>query len=125
MSKDLINFESTFGHLMDSWDLISFTPNADSPGGSYVPGTPSAPVAIRAMPPQPMSMKDLVKDEAGEFVRDLIVTYTSETVNTRMDDIQADHLIYDGVEYEAYKMNDRRPLGNYRKVFLRKIQGDI
>ena len=120
----LIDFANDFADLLVDWQLVTHTPDTDTPWGEHQPGTANAPVTIQAVPPQPISERELVKEESGEIVRDLLKTYTSAAVNTRTGTTSADLLTYDGVSYEVYQLDHRVELGNYRKVLIRKIQGD-
>lgn len=121
---DLIDFEDDFGDLFEEWQWIKHGPQTDNAAGQAVPGAELAPIELWAMPPQPVSESEIIKDVGGEFVRDLQKTYTSENVLTREESTQADILVFGETRFEAYKISDRRSLGTYKKIYLRKLQGD-
>lgn len=121
---ELIDFDDDFGDLFEEWSWVTFVAQPDDAAGRAVPGTASDPVVMWAMPPQPVNESELIKDLGGEFVRDLEKTYTSADVNTRKEGDQADILTFGGITYEVYKVADRRSLGTYKKVYIRKLQGD-
>jgi len=121
---DLIDFEEDFGDLFEEWQWIRHSPQVDNAAGQAVPGEELPPLVLWCMPPQPVSESEIVKDLGGEFVRDLQKTYTSANVLTREETTQADVMVFGGVRFEAYKLSDRRSLGTYKKIYLRKIQGD-
>lgn len=121
---DLIDFEDDFGDLFEEWSWITFTTMPDDAAGRAQNGTPSAPAVLWAMPPQPVNESELIKDIGGQFVRDLQKTYTGADIQIRQDDKQSDWLSFKGITYEVYKISDRRSLGNYQKVYIKKLQGD-
>lgn len=120
----LIDFEDDFADLLVDWQLITHSAGSDNSFGRHIPGSASAPVIIQATEPQPVSANDLIKDPGGEFVRDLQKTYTAAVVKTRDDDVDPDQMIYGGVTYEVFQVEDRSGIAGYRKVILRKLQGD-
>lgn len=125
----LFDFADDFSDLLVPWKRTTFLAGKETTWGESLPAEKKAASDIMAVPPQPLSSKELIKAEDGEYVRDLEKTYTSFVVNTREGERPADQLVYKDecgkcTRYEVFQLEDRTAHGNFRKVYLRKLQGD-
>ena len=97
--------------------------------GTYTDGefskstTTQTPIKIIA--PQPVRENDLNMLADGEKASDYRVTWVfSDTeLHTRDSKYEADQIIYDGAVYKVVQVNDRDPLGNFKRVVMRDING--
>lgn len=92
--------------------------------GEYVDGNwapeHATPVDIKIIAPQPIAANDTVNLEDGEHVRDFLKTYTTKKVMTREDSENADVIVTGGKFYKAYQVDNRKHLGNFYKIIMRK-----
>jgi len=91
--------------------------------GIYTPAF-GAPVPIRVIAPQPVNARDLQMLEDGEHVRNYLKTWTEAEVKTREQSVEADRLVIFGRTYRVMQVENREPLGKYRKVFIHEITAD-
>lgn len=113
----LIDFANEFSEFLVPWTGSRPTAGADNAEGVYVPGA-SVPLSFQAVPVQPLTMKELQMVEGGEFVRSIVKTYTPFALEIN------DIVSYLGENYEIHQIDQRDPLGTYRKVYLVKVQND-
>jgi hypothetical protein len=106
-----------FADLMEPMTLSRAAAGSDDSEGNYVAGSATT-VTIQAIPVQPVKMGDMVRDEAGEFVRSAVKTYTQYAV------VQDDLITYRGVQYKVNRVDDRDPIGGHYKVIMVKVQND-
>jgi len=92
--------------------------------GRWVPGTPGAGVPIKMIAPQPVNARELQLLEDGEHVRNYLKTWTEAEVKTREQSVEADRLVIFGRTYRVMQVENREPLGKYRKVFIHEITAD-
>jgi len=86
--------------------------------GEWVPGAEAA-TAIRMIEPQPVAMDELTPAEQGEDVRDFIKSWTAADVRTRAGGADPDVIEWQGRHFLVVAV-DRRGLGNYRKMIMRR-----
>ena len=86
--------------------------------GVWVPGAPGAGVPIKMIAPQPVNARELQLLEDGEHVRNFVKTWTEADVTTRDNTRDADFIVYAGREFKVMQVENREPLGKYKKVFL-------
>lgn len=115
---------SYFPELMVTSQLIR-----DNTGGTYVEGIYVAPAKdttdLQMIAPQPIRENDLNMLADGERASDYRVTwvFADTDLHTRTKQHEADIITYDGKIYKVMQVNERDPIGNFRKVFIRDIEG--
>ena len=92
--------------------------------GIWVPDADDTPEDIRVIAPQPVNARELQMLPDGEHVRNYLKTWTDADVETREGALDSDKLNIFGTVYKVVQVENREPLGNYRKVFIREIRPD-
>lgn len=105
--------------ILDRTDAIGSYSN----GEYQKPATTQTPIRIIA--PQPIRENDLNMLEDGEKASDYRVTwvFSDLEIRTRDDKYGADQIIYGGTIYKVMQVDNRDPLGNFRRVVMRAIDG--
>jgi hypothetical protein len=92
--------------------------------GIWVPDSDAVPESIRVIAPQPVNARELQMLPDGEHVRNYLKTWTEADVETREGELDSDKLDIFGTVYKVVQVENREPLGQYRKVFIREIRPD-
>ena len=89
--------------------------------GVWVPGS-TTPVNIRIVAPQPMKADEMAKLPAGEHVSDYVVTWAETLALGTRDGLKdADTIEWDGKTYEVTQDSDRKVLGGFIRVVMKKV----
>ena len=92
--------------------------------GEWIPQFAN-PEDIKIIAPQPITANDTINLPDGEHVRDYVKTYTTEKVYPRENEENADVIFTKGEFYKVYQVDDRRILGNYFKIIMRKEDPEV
>lgn len=120
----LFDFNQVWGDQFINYTLKRYSAGSDNNEGVYVPGGFSTQI-VQGMPPQDVDEKSLEQLEDGQKIGDIQKIYTSFPARERDGDINADRFVFEGHEYEVIKRSTRNILGNYYRLIVRKIQGDV
>lgn len=119
----ILDFNEIWQDYFVQYQLVTYSAGNTDAEGVWVPGARTL-TPFLGMPPQPLDEKDLKKLEDGEKVLSLEKVYTSTPLMPRQGARDADRVIFEGTEYQVYKVDTREILGNYYKALVRKVQGD-
>lgn len=108
--------------MIDAFLLVGLDGSYDS-NGEWVEAH-QAEVPIRIIAPQPVNGKELDMLPQGEHTRNFLATWTKETVETREYLKDADRLRIESAVFKCFVDHNRKPLGNYHKLFIREMRDD-
>ena len=115
---------SYFPELKVSAKLSRANTTGDYSDGEYTPSTRTE-TDIEIIAPQPIRENDLNMLADGEKASDYRVTWVDADLDlaTRQATREADIIIYDGTDYKVMQVDDRDPIGNFRRVVMRDMDG--
>jgi len=113
----MIAFGDDFADLFVLMTLTRASAGAVNSEGQYVAGASSS-QTIKAVPPQPVKMGELVDDDSGQITRSHVRTYTA----TPLQD--GDLIAHKGITYRVDMVTDRDDLGSYYRAYMVRVQND-
>lgn len=89
--------------------------------GVWTPGT-SAGVPVRIISPQPVRANDMVNLADGEHISDYVRSWSADPLVSGRDGLKdADLIIWKGKTYKVYQVDDRRTLGDYIRIIMKRV----
>lgn len=93
--------------------------------GTYVDGkwVPSfdAGTPIKIIAPQPVTAENLQMTDAGEHVRDYLVSWSKTKVSTRDGGVNSDRITFGGDNYKVVQVDNRSILGRFYRFVMRRL----
>lgn len=110
----------------DPADFVTVTKTTRSSGGTYntqgvwVPGTSSTD-EIEIIIPQPVRPDELENLPQGEEAEDYLLSFTTDHVQVRVNNAEADRISWGGYTYKVIQVSNRfQGSGFYRFVMVRE-----